>query len=95
MDFEWDANKADENLRKHRVTFSEAVETFSDPNGFVLSNDKHSKKEQRFYWIGKSESGRVLTTRFTKRGEIVRIIGSAEWREFRRLYNEKTKLKES
>ena len=45
MDFEWDANKAEENLRKHKVTFSEAVETFSDPNGFVLSNEKHSKKE--------------------------------------------------
>ena len=95
MDFEWDSNKDEENQRKHKVSFSEAVETFSDPDGFVLKNEKHSKTEQRYYWIGKSESGRILTTRYTKRGDKIRIIGSAEWREFRRLYNEKTKLKES
>ena len=95
MDFEWDAGKAEENLRKHKVSFSEAVETFSDPMGFVLKNEKHSSKEQRFYWIGKSDSGRILTTRFTRRGDKIRIIGSAEWREFRRMYNEKTKLEES
>jgi uncharacterized protein len=95
MDFEWDAGKAEENLRKHKVSFSEAVETFSDPFGFVLKNEKHSSKEQRYYWIGKSESGRILTTRFTRRGDKIRIIGSAEWREFRRMYNEKTKPEES
>ena len=92
MDFEWDTNKAEENLRKHKVSFSEAVESFSDPKGFALKNDQHSIEEQRFYWIGKTESGKILTTRFTRRGEKIRIIGSAEWREFRRLYNEKTKL---
>ena len=44
-----------------------------------------------FYWVGKRSSGRVLTTRFTRRGTKIRIIGSAEWREFRRLYSEKAK----
>ena len=93
MDFEWDAAKEKENLRKHGVTFLEAVEAFSDPNGFVVSDEKHSKTERRYYWIGKIASGKVLTTRFTRRLGKIRIIGSAEWREFRRMYDEKTKGK--
>ena len=89
MDFEWDASKEADNLRKHKVSFAEAVESFFDPHGLLLVDDKHSRLEERFYWVGRSSSGRVLTTRFTRRGNTIRIIGSAEWREFRRLYHEK------
>lgn len=32
--FEWDSQKADENLRKHNVSFETACEAFFDP--FVL-----------------------------------------------------------
>ncbi len=91
MEFEWDRFKERENVREHKVTFMEAVESFFDPRGFALTDAKHSQKEQRYYWIGKTSSGKVLTTRFTRRGSRIRIIGSAEWREFRRLYYEKTK----
>ncbi len=65
------------------------MESFFDPHGLLLVDEKHSKAEDRFYWVGKSVSGRVLTTRFTRRGAKIRIIGCAEWREFRRLYGEK------
>jgi len=75
-----------ENKRKHGISFTEAVETFSDPNGVQLVDKSHSKTEERFYWVGKSDSGRILTTRFTKRGTKIRIIGCAEWRKFRRFY---------
>jgi uncharacterized DUF497 family protein len=94
-DFEWDVGKAFENEAKHGVSFSEATETFLDPYGFALRDDKHSTREERFYWVGISESGRILTTRYTKRGDKIRIIGCAEWREFRQLYYEKTKPKKS
>ena len=90
MEFEWDASKEAANIRKHRVTFAEAVETFFDPKGFQMLDPKHSHDEPRFYWIGKSTNGRVLTTWFTRRGLTVRIIGCAEWRQFRRLYYETT-----
>ena len=91
MEFEWDASKEADNLRKHRVSFAEAVESFFDLHGLLLVDDKHSRAEERFYWVGKCSSGRVLTTRFTRRGTKIRIIGSAECREFRRLYSEKAK----
>jgi uncharacterized DUF497 family protein len=66
MEFEWDLAKEIENIRKHGVTFSEAVESFLDPEGFQLVDEKHSTRESRFYWLGKISTGRVLTTRFTK-----------------------------
>lgn len=95
MDFEWDADKAAENVRKHKISFAEAAESFSDPDGFVVRDDKHSDKEERYYWIGKTASGKILTTRFTRRQGRIRIIGSAQWREFKGMYNEKAKLKKS
>lgn len=95
MEFEWDLSKERDNIRKHKVSFTEAIECFFDPNGFALKDDKHSEQEQRFYWIGKTSSGKILTTWFTRRGSRIRIIGSAEWREFRRLYYEKTKDQKS
>ena len=91
MEFEWDAAKELANIKKHKVPFSDAVETFFDPNGFQMVDRKHSKAERRFYWIGKTNFDRVLTTWFTRRGNVIRIIGSAEWRKFRRLYDEATK----
>ena len=95
MEFEWDLRKEAENLKKHQVSFIESIETFSDPFGFVLRDDKHSSDEERFYWIGKTDKGQILTTRYTKRGNKIRIIGSAEWREFRNLYYEKTNIESS
>ena len=90
MEFEWDLSKEMGNVCKHGVTFSEAVESFLDPHGFQLVDRKHSREEGRFYWVGRSKTGRVLTTRFTRRGQKIRIIGSAEWRKFRRLYETTT-----
>ena len=52
MEFEWDASKEIANLRKHRVRFAEAVESFFDPHGLLLVDEKHSSEEDRFYWVG-------------------------------------------
>lgn len=92
-DFEWDSSKESENINKHGVSFTEAVESFFDPLGFTMRDSKHCVTEERFFWIGKSYNGRILTTRFTKRGNKIRIIGSAQWRKFVEIYNETTKNK--
>jgi uncharacterized protein len=91
MEFEWDLSKESENIRKHSVTFGEAATCFSDPQGIQLMDSEHSKSEVRYFWIGMSSGGRILTTRFTLRGDVIRIIGSADWRKFRRIYSEATK----
>ncbi len=84
--FEWDLAKDLENRAKHGVSFAEAVETFGDPRGIVLEDIAHSEDAARFYWVGRSRAGRVLTTRYTRRGSSIRIFGCAEWRRFRRYY---------
>ena len=57
MEFEWDLSKEIENFKKHGIAFAEAVETFSDPDGFQLTDTKHSAIEERFFWVGKSAVG--------------------------------------
>jgi uncharacterized protein len=93
MDFEWNPTKDLENIKKHKVSFAEAMTAFSDLNGFDLKDVKHSRSEVRHYWVGRILDGRVITVRYTMRGDVIRIIGAAEWREFRRLYYEKAKNK--
>lgn len=55
MEFEWDASKELANIRKHKVSFTEAVEAFFDPNSFQMTDLKHSGREPRCYWVGKIE----------------------------------------
>ena len=93
MYFEWVAVKELSNIEKHEVPFVDAVESFFDPHGFQMVDSKHSESEKRYYWVGKTKNGRILTTWFTRRDETIRIIGSAEWRKFRRMYDETTKIK--
>lgn len=93
MEFEWDADKEEENLRKHGFTFAEAVEAFLDPLGFAMFDEKHSEVEPRHYWVGKISNGSVVTIRYTRRGKKIRIFGCACWRNFRRVYDERAKTK--
>jgi uncharacterized DUF497 family protein len=95
VEFEWNSSKEIENFSKHGISFVEAVETFSDRHGFQLTDTKHSETEFRYYWVGKSESGKILTTRFTIRGNVIRIFGSAAWRKFGKVYDERTKTERS
>ena|ERR1043166_5000034 len=47
MQFEWDAGKADANIKKHRVSFEEAVTVFSDPLARIFDDPDHSLEEKR------------------------------------------------
>ena len=77
MEFERDDKKDKANRKKHKVSFVEAVDTFFDPKGFQLIDESHSNDEKRYYWVGLSKSGRILTTYFSKRGNKIRVIGCA------------------
>jgi uncharacterized protein len=93
LEFEWDLAKADSNQRKHGVDFVQAAECFQDPAAFVLTDAKHSEVEKRYFLVGKNRAGQVLTVRYARRGNRIRIFGAAEWRRFRELYDERTKPK--
>ena len=58
--FEWDPNKAKENLRKHRITFDRAAEVILDPLTVSVSDEEHSEDEERWVSIGKDRRGSLL-----------------------------------
>ena len=74
--FEWDAEKADANERKHGVTFSEASTAFSDPLSATIDDPDHSRDEQRFVLFGISERGRLLAVMHAERDDVIRIISA-------------------
>ena len=81
--FDWDPKKADRNFKKHGILFEEAATVFSDPDGLHLEDAKHSRKELRFYRIGKTVEGRILVIVFTVRKltdakETIRIISARQ-----------------
>ena len=60
LEFSWDPAKAEANLRKHRISFEEAVSVFSDENALIIPDPDHSDDEQRFILLGLSWSLRIL-----------------------------------
>lgn len=60
MRFEWDAEKARVNRRKHGVSFEEAKTVFDDPLAAIFDDEQHSGGEQREIIIGHSGDERLL-----------------------------------
>ena len=58
--FEWDKNKANANLRNHKINFEEAKTVFNDPHLITFSDKIHSNDEERFISIGVSNINRIL-----------------------------------
>jgi uncharacterized DUF497 family protein len=76
MPFEWDANKAAANARKHGVTFEEAVTVFDDSLSVIFSDPDHSADEEREIMVGDSNANRLLLVSFTERPAAIRLIGA-------------------
>lgn len=78
MDFDWRDWKATRNLKKHRVSFSEAATSFGDPLSLTYSDPDHSFDEHRFITIGMSERGRLLIVSHTEQDDAIHIISARE-----------------
>jgi uncharacterized DUF497 family protein len=72
--FEWDEEKAQANLRTHKVSFDEATTVFSDPFSITIPDPDYSTDEERYIDIGTSDKGRLLVVSYTERGTNIRII---------------------
>ena len=89
--FYWDIDKEAENIRKHGIGFMEAIEVFRDPGRQIYLDVKHSEQEQRLFCLGKV-AGKVLTVRFTYRGENIRTFGAGYWRKGEIIYEKEKGL---
>lgn len=60
FDFDWDANKARANLKKHEVSFRLATSVFRDPLALTIFDEEHSIDEERWVTLGRAQNGQVL-----------------------------------
>jgi uncharacterized DUF497 family protein len=74
--YEWDPKKAKANLRKHGVSFEEALTAFADPLARIFDDEDYSVEEQREIIVGYSAKERLLVVCFTAQGESVRIFSA-------------------
>lgn len=76
--FEWDANKASSNIKKHRVSFEEAQSIFYDEFAVQFFNNNDAEAENRFLMLGFSDKARLLIVCHCERnqGNVIRIISA-------------------
>lgn len=76
--FEWDEAKAEENLKRHGVSFLEAATVFEDERARLMADPDHSEDEDRFLLLGLSQSARLLVVVHCYRSsdEVIRLISA-------------------
>jgi hypothetical protein len=63
-------------IKKHGVSFNEAVTVFYDPLSASFDDPHHSDTEHRIITIGYSSHSRLLVVSHTEREKIIRIISA-------------------
>jgi hypothetical protein len=74
MSIEWDPQKAQANLKKHGVAFSDAVSALEDEIALTIEDD--IIEERRFITLGMDARGRILVVVYAYRGEAIRLISA-------------------
>lgn len=76
--FDWSPTKAQQNLRKHGVSFAEAQTAFADDEAILLPDPEHSAGEERFYLLGLSARLRLLVVVhcYREAEEVIRLISA-------------------
>lgn len=77
IEFEWDPDKAERNVKRHGVTFEEATTAFDDDLAHIVEDETHSFDEPRELLVGHSRRNRLLLVVFTERDAYtIRIISA-------------------
>jgi uncharacterized protein len=75
--FEWDSEKARENLNKHGISFEEAATIFGDPIAITIDDLDHSTAmEDRFVTIGSTRRHLIVVVCHTDRHGTIRLISA-------------------
>jgi len=76
--FEWDEGNLTKNWEKHDVSEGECEQIFFRQPLIVRRDKKHSKLENRYYALGRTDAERLLFLVFTVRKEKVRVISARD-----------------
>jgi uncharacterized DUF497 family protein len=89
--FEWDSEKAARNLKKHAVSFDEAMTVFEDPLARIFDDPDHSEGEHREIIVGRSVKDQLLFVSFSEGIEdVIRIVSARRLTRSERKDYEKT-----
>jgi uncharacterized protein len=87
--FAWDEAEAAENVRKHGVSFEEAVTVFADENARMKHDPDQSQEKDRFILLGFSAKLRMLVVchAYRENEQTVRLISArkatrTEWKQY-------------
>jgi uncharacterized protein len=75
IEFQWNLDKAESNLKKHKISFAAACEVFLDLDFLVLNVD-YVDGEERERIIGLTSNWQLLCVVYVLKEEIVRIISA-------------------
>jgi len=76
MEFVWDPQKAEDNIAKHGISFSEAATAFGDPLAITYLDTDHSQDEDRYLTFGTTVNGSYVVVVHTDRSEKTRLISA-------------------
>ncbi len=74
--FDWDKSNIDKNWIKHKIKAEECEQIFFNKQLIIHSDIKHSKREIRFYALGRTIENKLLFISFTVRKNKIRIISA-------------------
>lgn len=83
----WHPQKAETNLKKHRIRFSDAETVLFDPMALTIE-DQDVEGERRFVSVGSDALGRVLVVVYTYREDAIRLISARRATPTERKYYE-------
>jgi uncharacterized DUF497 family protein len=72
--YEWDRRKAETNIRKHGISFADAVSVFEDDYAITIQDELPD--ENRYIIMGKDSRRRLLVVIFSFRMDKIRIISA-------------------
>jgi uncharacterized DUF497 family protein len=78
LEFQWDSEKNERNIKKHGVSFEEAQTVFYDEYAIQFFDPDHSEEEDRFILLGTSFKLKTLVVChcFRQAEMIIRIISA-------------------
>ena len=76
--FEWDQGNITKNWDRHDVSTGECEQIFFNKPLIVKRDSEHSKLENRYYALGRTNINRLLFAVFTVRNEKIRIISARD-----------------
>jgi uncharacterized DUF497 family protein len=76
--FQWDSENIQKSWDAHQVTSAECEQVFFNQPLVVAADFAHSQLEERFFALGRSDSGRLLFIAFILRTDLIRVISARD-----------------